>query len=114
MNSILYFVVAEMEFVLNFQYSETNNSFIFSLKNGNIKNSILSRVKVPSKAIYDSNCFTIAASFGNDLFMDRNQSFWITNNYRYEKLIRNLTGEFSIDIMKFIKYAKKKYLSIQQ
>ncbi|RHZ89495.1 hypothetical protein Glove_13g274 [Diversispora epigaea] len=49
---------------LNSQYSETND--------------------IPSKAIYNYNCFTIAACFGNDLFMDGNQSFWITNNYGYE------------------------------
>ncbi|RHZ66630.1 hypothetical protein Glove_306g68 [Diversispora epigaea] len=33
-------------------YRETKDSFIFSLKNGNIQKSILSRVKEPKKALY--------------------------------------------------------------
>ncbi|RHZ48324.1 hypothetical protein Glove_553g19 [Diversispora epigaea] len=77
------------------QYSETNESFIFSLKNGNIKNSILSRVKVSSKAIYNYSGY--GSDFGNYFYTHGNQSFCINYNEGYEKLIRKTTGKFSID-----------------
>ncbi|RHZ89607.1 hypothetical protein Glove_13g230 [Diversispora epigaea] len=75
--------------------SETNDSLIFSLKNGNISNSIFSRVKVPSKAIYNNPVY--GPSFYNDLFMNRSQEFCVYRIESYEKLIRESTGSFSID-----------------
>ncbi|RHZ89535.1 hypothetical protein Glove_13g285 [Diversispora epigaea] len=77
------------------QFSESNGSFIFSLKNGNIKNSILSRVKNAEHAIYNSYIF--GPCFNNDLYMDGTQTFQIfVKDYYYENLIRKTTGQFYI------------------
>ncbi|RHZ48307.1 hypothetical protein Glove_553g30 [Diversispora epigaea] len=77
-----------------FGFSETNDSFIFSLKNGNIENHILVRVKNASKAIYSESDF--GPNFGgNDFRMYRN-TFNIYGINSYEKLIRK-PAEFSID-----------------
>ncbi|RHZ89520.1 hypothetical protein Glove_13g228 [Diversispora epigaea] len=86
------------------QYSKPDDSFIFSLKNGNIKNSILSRVKVPSKAIYNNSYE--AACFGNDLY--GSQSFFICRIEGYEKLIRKRTGLFSIDDYEVFQISERK------
>ncbi|RHZ89658.1 hypothetical protein Glove_13g213 [Diversispora epigaea] len=87
------------------QYSITNDSFIFSLKNGNIENFILSRVKFSSKAIhYCSN----VACFGADLFKNGNQSFKINFVDGYEKLIRRQTGDFLIDDYEVFQISKRK------
>ncbi|RHZ89546.1 hypothetical protein Glove_13g254 [Diversispora epigaea] len=75
--------------------SETNDSFIFSLKNGNIKNSILSRVKNTGRAIYNNPGY--GPNFNNDLWMDGTQTFKINSRDCYENLIRKTTGGFSID-----------------
>ncbi|RHZ89514.1 hypothetical protein Glove_13g14 [Diversispora epigaea] len=77
------------------QYSTTNDSFIFSLKNGNIENNILSRVKDASTAIYNS--YQHISNFCNDFFMPSNQTFYVNWIQSYEKLIRKKTGSFSID-----------------
>ncbi|RHZ46890.1 hypothetical protein Glove_606g122 [Diversispora epigaea] len=84
-------------FDLKHKYSETNDSFIFSLKSGNIENSILSRVKVSSRAIYNNPTF--GPNFYNDLIMNEVQSFEIYDygGDNYEKQIREKTGAFSID-----------------
>ncbi|RHZ89663.1 hypothetical protein Glove_13g271 [Diversispora epigaea] len=77
------------------EFSETNDSFVFSLKNGNIKNSILSRAKVPSKAIY--NYTGHGPNFNNDLWMDGTQPFQIhVRDYCYENLKRKTTDQFYI------------------
>ncbi|RHZ72431.1 hypothetical protein Glove_242g24 [Diversispora epigaea] len=87
-------------------YKETNDSFIFSLKNGNIQNSILSRVKLPKNALHywaKCNQEIYGPIFGgNELFMRSDQSnFTIDNNSYfgthgyYEKSIRT-SGNFSI------------------
>lgn len=57
---------------LNYKNSETNDSFIFSLKNGNIGNSIFSQVKDAGLAIY--NCHSYGPCFSNDLYMNGNQN----------------------------------------
>ncbi|RHZ72428.1 hypothetical protein Glove_242g21 [Diversispora epigaea] len=89
-------------------FRETNDSFIFSLKNGNIQNSILSRVKLPKNSLYywaKGNQKNQGPLFGggNNLYMRSDQSnFTIDNlsysgndsNY-YEKPIRT-GGHFSI------------------
>ncbi|RHZ89469.1 hypothetical protein Glove_13g242 [Diversispora epigaea] len=81
---------------LDWQYSKTNASFIFSLKNGNIKKSILSRVKSPSKAIFNNPIF--GPNFYNSLFMNGIQSFMnYPGNSIYEKSIKTTYGAFSID-----------------
>ncbi|RHZ89477.1 hypothetical protein Glove_13g75 [Diversispora epigaea] len=71
--------------IINYE-TETNVSFIISLKNSNINNLILSHVKVSCKA---NNNYS--ESFGDDLYMTRNRSFRIYNNSSYEKLIRKTT-----------------------
>ncbi|RHZ89662.1 hypothetical protein Glove_13g215 [Diversispora epigaea] len=89
----------------NSQYSKTKDSFIFSLKNGNIKNSILSRVKDSSKAIY--NHFP-ATFFGNDLHMNRNQTLYNCFVDGYKKLIRKQTSSFSIDDYEVFQISERK------
>ncbi|RHZ48320.1 hypothetical protein Glove_553g15 [Diversispora epigaea] len=88
------------------QYSETNDSFIFSLKNENIKNSILSRVKVSSKAIFNNPSF--GSNFGNDFYMERSRLFHILNLEGYEKLIRNTIEKFPIDDYEVFQITKRK------
>ncbi|RHZ83869.1 hypothetical protein Glove_87g225 [Diversispora epigaea] len=86
-------------------YMKTNDSFIFSLKNGNIQNSILSRVKNCNNALYnrDSNdqniygpefgdCEFVMKSDASDFTQDKQ---YYCDNY-YEKPIRTVSGEFSI------------------
>ncbi|RHZ81866.1 hypothetical protein Glove_117g201 [Diversispora epigaea] len=91
---------------LKWKYSETNGGFIFSLKSRNIKNFIISRVKVPNKAIGNNpNC---GPNFGNDFYMLRNQIFKINYIEGYEKLIRKTTGEFPIDNYEVFQISKRK------
>ncbi|RHZ76374.1 hypothetical protein Glove_198g19 [Diversispora epigaea] len=77
------------------QCSTTNDSFIFSLKNENIENHILSHVKNASNSIY--NTYNQGSDFTNDFYMSSNQTFNINWIQGYEKLIRKTTGEFLID-----------------
>ncbi|RHZ76565.1 hypothetical protein Glove_196g71 [Diversispora epigaea] len=63
-------------------WKKTNNSFIFSLKNGNIQNSILSRVKIWDCAIGNIS--------GNKSSVCNHKSGY------YEKPIRTTTNNFSI------------------
>ncbi|RHZ89636.1 hypothetical protein Glove_13g268 [Diversispora epigaea] len=80
---------------LHSRLCETNESFIFSLKNGNIKNSVLSRVKNTSGAIYNHTSY--CPNFNNDLWMNETQTFQIHDrDYSYENLIRKTTGQFYI------------------
>ncbi|RIB21814.1 hypothetical protein C2G38_2034071 [Gigaspora rosea] len=73
-------------------YKYCNESFIFSLKNGTIKNSILSRVKNPEYAIYNrSNCGpTFGGGFflSHDLMLINPNKCW-NHKASYEKRIRN-------------------------
>ncbi|RHZ66633.1 hypothetical protein Glove_306g66 [Diversispora epigaea] len=98
-------------------YRETKDSFIFSLKNGFIQNSILSRVKEPQFALYyhtKSQQNYYGPNFGGGhLFMGRNQSnfsmengFGSYNHNRYEKPIR-ADGVFSIIDYEVFKVNKK-------
>ncbi|RIB29218.1 hypothetical protein C2G38_2155906 [Gigaspora rosea] len=73
-------------------YRNCNDSFIFSLKNGTIQNSILSRVTKPVNAIYcHSGCGPIFGA-GFDLAMyywfNQDSKCWHTQK-SYEKRIRN-------------------------
>ncbi|RHZ83745.1 hypothetical protein Glove_87g200 [Diversispora epigaea] len=94
---------------------EANDSFIFSLKNGNIKNSILSRVINQSRALYyhsDQNIYGpefgesefVMKSDTSDFTQDKQCRCWYSadddeedyyENY-YEKSIRTANDEFSI------------------
>ncbi|RHZ48321.1 hypothetical protein Glove_553g17 [Diversispora epigaea] len=87
-------------------YSKTSNSFIFSLKNGFIKNSIISRVKVSCKAIYNNPEFV--SNFGLDFFMSKNRFFRIDLVDGYEKPIRKETGGFLIDDYEVFQISKRK------
>ncbi|RHZ72530.1 hypothetical protein Glove_242g11 [Diversispora epigaea] len=88
---------------VNGVYGETNDSFIFSLKNGNVQNSILSRVKMPDYALWYNNHVNCGPNFGGgSLCMGNNHSnltmddaSWFNNNGHYEKPIRTC-GNFSI------------------
>ncbi|RHZ67620.1 hypothetical protein Glove_300g65 [Diversispora epigaea] len=94
-------------------FIETNSSFIFSLKNGKIENSILSRVVDNNRALYhyDSNCQNVLGPyFGNcEFMMESNVSDFTQDKLRwcdrgpggndnyYEKQIRSTTENFSIE-----------------
>ncbi|RHZ86055.1 hypothetical protein Glove_55g59 [Diversispora epigaea] len=102
-------------------YMETNDSFIFSLKNDKIKNSVLSRVKDKGRALYYySSCFqnSYGPCFGNWEFLMRSdvsdftedKKSWCIYDPRdcnyYEKSIRTTNKRFSIadyEVFKIIK-----------
>ncbi|RHZ86340.1 hypothetical protein Glove_52g146 [Diversispora epigaea] len=99
---------------------KTNDSFIFSLKNGNIKNSILSRVKDSSKAIYLSPSQNMyGPCFGTDEFAMRTYVSDFTQDKQcwcwhvsgcgtfYEKPIRTTNEKFSIVDYEIFKIIKK-------
>ncbi|RHZ76267.1 hypothetical protein Glove_199g152 [Diversispora epigaea] len=88
------------------RWDRADDSFIFSLKNGNIQNSILSRVKSRVYAIYNypkANQTTHGPNFGNTLFMYspssnftvENDSVRCGNPGCYENSVRT-TGHCSI------------------
>ncbi|RIB08444.1 hypothetical protein C2G38_349086 [Gigaspora rosea] len=72
-----------------------NDSFIFSLKNGTILNSILSRIKDPTKEViynYSSYgaCFSFGFSMKNNFNQDRQcYCYYNINNIIYENPIRD-------------------------
>ncbi|RHZ84620.1 hypothetical protein Glove_78g118 [Diversispora epigaea] len=81
-------------------WEKTNDSFIFSLKNGNIQNSILSRKNNNNYAILNvdkKHQKTNGPYFGNDLYMySPSSNFTLDsncacNNIDYEKSIRTTT-----------------------
>ncbi|RHZ67647.1 hypothetical protein Glove_300g69 [Diversispora epigaea] len=104
-------------------FIETNSSFIFSLKNGKIENSILSRVVDNDRALYyyDSNCQNVLGLyFGNcEFMMESNISDFTQDKLRwcdrgsddndnyYEKQIRSTTEKFSIKDYEVFKFIKK-------
>ncbi|RHZ72250.1 hypothetical protein Glove_243g46 [Diversispora epigaea] len=88
-----------------FYYMKTNKSFIFSFKDDNIQNPILSRVKNENHALkYYKNKDVYGPCFGLNGFkmkskvsnftQDKENQCWISNNY-YEKSIR-ANDKFSI------------------
>ncbi|RHZ60549.1 hypothetical protein Glove_352g30 [Diversispora epigaea] len=100
------------------KYENTNDSFIFSLKNGNIQNSILSRVKIPTNAILNiskSTQYLNGPYFGHGLYMLSLSSNFTLDNYcasnnnsgHYEKPIRTITDKFSIVDYEVFKVIKK-------
>ncbi|RHZ73594.1 hypothetical protein Glove_230g194 [Diversispora epigaea] len=95
---------------------KTNKSFIFSFKNGNIQNSILSRVKHKNMALwYPVQKDEYGPIFGRDEFtMKSNVSnfiqdglSWCDISYYYEKPIRTARNSFSIIDYEVFKVAKK-------
>ncbi|RHZ67638.1 hypothetical protein Glove_300g116 [Diversispora epigaea] len=104
-------------------YMRTNDSFIFSLKNGNIRKSILSRVRDGSQALYyyNSDCRNIhGPDFGNcEFMMKSNVSNFTQDNecwcrcdpsykYYYEKPIRTVNEKFSAVDYEVFKIVKKR------
>ncbi|RHZ67635.1 hypothetical protein Glove_300g119 [Diversispora epigaea] len=104
-------------------YMETNDSFIFSLKNGNIQKSILSRVADNIKALFyhipnDQNLD--GSLFGNCEFMmksnvsdfTQDKLCWCDYNPKYntyyEKPIRTTNEKFSITDYEVFKIIKKR------
>ncbi|RHZ76582.1 hypothetical protein Glove_196g55 [Diversispora epigaea] len=99
-------------------WKRTKDSFIFSLKNGNMQNSILSRVKFIKNEIWqmDTKQETHGPCFGNDLMMYSPSSNFtldnscVCNNYGYgyyEKHIRTTKNKFSIVDYEVFKVNKK-------
>ncbi|RHZ74861.1 hypothetical protein Glove_219g115 [Diversispora epigaea] len=104
-------------------YMKTNDSFIFSLKNGNIQNSILSRVKNKSCALYyygSDKQKTFGPCFGGSEFLLQSNVSEFTKDKRclclflnhlgfdfYEKSIRKTNAGFSIIDYEVFKIAKK-------
>ncbi|RHZ89140.1 hypothetical protein Glove_18g36 [Diversispora epigaea] len=98
-------------------FIEANDSFIFSLKNGNIQNSILSRIKNKSRALY-YNGSTYGPCFGNCEFRLESQVYDFTQDeycwcigdgytHYYEKYIRTTGEMFSIVEYEVFKIVKK-------
>ncbi|RHZ51143.1 hypothetical protein Glove_482g59 [Diversispora epigaea] len=98
----------------------TNDSFIFSLKNGNIQNSVLSRVINSNGALYysDSNEQNInGPTFGSCEFMmkskvsdfTQDKRCWcaITTLAKYENPIRTTSDDFSVYDYEVFKIIKK-------
>ncbi|RHZ76507.1 hypothetical protein Glove_196g32 [Diversispora epigaea] len=90
----------------NHRWDNTNDSFIFSLKNGNIQNSILSRVKIPTNAILNVGESSQRIN-GNDLYMYSHNCARNNNSVHYEKPIRKKTDYFSIVDYEVFKVIKK-------
>ncbi|RHZ89625.1 hypothetical protein Glove_13g50 [Diversispora epigaea] len=96
---------------------ETKDSFIFSLKNGNIQNSILSRVKNSHSqyAIFNaSKNFQnkIGPRFGDFYLYSDKSNFTLDNknwfdSQCYEKSLRTLSGSFSIINYEVFKIIRK-------
>ncbi|RHZ82245.1 hypothetical protein Glove_110g128 [Diversispora epigaea] len=100
------------------EWAQTNDSFIFSLKNGNIQNSILSRVKDPQFAIRNVSKkgyqHQVGPKFGWKFQLSSYVSnFTLDNNscccdcISYEKPIRTLSKNFSIVNYEVFKVVKK-------
>ncbi|RHZ44233.1 hypothetical protein Glove_750g38 [Diversispora epigaea] len=95
---------------------KTNKSFIFSFKDVNIQNPILSRVRNEIYALlYSHNKDNYGPSFGNCEFMMRSDVFnftvdklnWCYNPSFYEKSIRTTNDEFSIIDYEVFEVVKK-------
>ncbi|RHZ48355.1 hypothetical protein Glove_552g4 [Diversispora epigaea] len=96
-------------------WMETNDSFIFSLKNGIIQNSILSRIINNSGALFNNSDQNIyGPEFGCCEFMmksdvsdfTQDEQCWCNNTAYYEKPIRTTNKAFSIldyEVFKIIK-----------
>ncbi|RHZ60525.1 hypothetical protein Glove_352g28 [Diversispora epigaea] len=92
------------------KYENTNDSFIFSLKNGNIQNSILSRVKIPASAILNickSQQYINGPYFGHGLYMFSPNYCASNYNSGYEEPIRTTESGFLIVDYEVFKVIKK-------
>ncbi|RIB28434.1 hypothetical protein C2G38_2028551 [Gigaspora rosea] len=102
---------------IDYKYYNCDKSFIFSLRNGTIQNSILSHAKNPKYAIYcEHKCGPIfgGGSIGDcDLVIfDRSNQCWNVRN-AYEKRLRNVAYDsygvsyFSVDEYEVFRISKK-------
>ncbi|RHZ87672.1 hypothetical protein Glove_33g179 [Diversispora epigaea] len=102
----------------NNKWMETKDSFIFSLKNGNIQNSILSRVKVTKNAILNvgknnQKRFGPYFGYGFSLYSEESNfnldclSFCNNLYDRYEKRVKTSSDRFSIDNYEVFKVIRK-------
>ncbi|RHZ87577.1 hypothetical protein Glove_33g205 [Diversispora epigaea] len=100
------------------EWMETKDSFIFSLKNGNIQDSIISRVKETKYAIFNvcidnQNCFGPYFGYGfslcSDEFNFNLDSISLCDNSPdyYEKRIKTSSDKFSIDNYEVFKVIKE-------
>ncbi|RIB09216.1 hypothetical protein C2G38_2146673 [Gigaspora rosea] len=100
--------------ISEYVYKHCNESFIFSLKNGTIQNSILSRVKKPEYAIYcKAICGPVFGGGSNcsDLVIhSSSKQYWNSKN-AYEKRLRNASdygiSYFSVDEYEIFQLSKK-------
>ncbi|RHZ76509.1 hypothetical protein Glove_196g38 [Diversispora epigaea] len=117
-NPLVWYTDAAVNTYLGGSFGHTYDSFIFSLKNGNIQNSIISRVKIGTKSIWHiSKIYQVyyGPSFGWDLCMISPSSNFAfdyestcNNNYdHYEIPIRTTTDNFSIVDYEVFKIIKK-------
>ncbi|RHZ87597.1 hypothetical protein Glove_33g275 [Diversispora epigaea] len=98
-------------------WMETKDSFIFSLKNGNIQNSILSRVKNPKMAILNvcknnQKVYGPFFGYGFNLYSKKSNLNLDSLNFdnflnHYEKRIKTSSGKFSIDNYEVFKVIRK-------
>ncbi|RIB24782.1 TLD-domain-containing protein [Gigaspora rosea] len=92
-------------------YTSCNDSFIFSLKNGTVQNSILSRVKEPKYALfYSLDCGPNFGSYGDlAMYTDFN---WGDECYcsphSYEKALRNTEDEYDFSVDEYEVYQIRK------
>ena len=86
-----------------YDIGKTKDSFIFSFKNGNIEDAIISNIKYEDYAVdYSYMC---GPKFGNDLTIYSKKKFLNYRNYNvsfckqcyYEKKIRDTEDNFSIE-----------------
>ncbi|RIB18513.1 hypothetical protein C2G38_2085496 [Gigaspora rosea] len=81
----------------NYGYAVAPDSFIFSLKNENMKESILSRVNDQSNAFYYGQYYgPWFFHFGHSVSYGPKKWIYV-NNDSYQPPIRNADGQFSID-----------------
>ncbi|KAF0559880.1 kelch-like protein 17 [Gigaspora margarita] len=84
---------------------ETCNNFIFSLKRGNLENSIFSKVKCPKRAIYREK--GLGPAFSLDLFMvsdKKGGKTWGCFKSDYERPIRHADEYFQIEDYEVFQY----------
>ncbi|CAG8479452.1 14288_t:CDS:1 [Gigaspora margarita] len=81
---------------------ETCNSFIFSLKRGNLENSVFSKVKCPKRAIYREK--GLGPAFSIDLFMVKGGKTWGCYKSDYECPIRSSDEYFQIENYEVFQY----------
>ncbi|RIB24384.1 hypothetical protein C2G38_2139271 [Gigaspora rosea] len=90
-------------------WTKCNDSFIFSLKNGSILSSILSRVKNTKYAIYNNSCygpcFGAFCAEGDLCMLDQNVTY--CSHYAYEIAIRNTKDSFSVSEYEVFQIQKK-------